>query len=165
MHPAAIAHRLLSRAVDAYVSLLRAVLGDGTHRLAASASTPQGDVADAQSLTLHGDRVVSDRAASMRVAIVIAAGMADGSTGGLTVRTVSPDGTASVRAWAIQHGWLHPLTADQARQTHSVNPGPSGQSAPASGMEYRQAERVPRPAQDRSHRESARRNTGPDQWT
>jgi hypothetical protein len=101
----------------------------------------------------------------MRVAIVIAAGMADGSTGGLTVRTVSPDGTASVRAWAIQHGWLHPLTADQARQTHSVNPGPSGQSAPASGMEYRQAERVPRPAQDRSHRESARRNTGPDQWT
>uniref|UniRef100_A0AAU2AEX4 Uncharacterized protein n=1 Tax=Streptomyces sp. NBC_00093 TaxID=2975649 RepID=A0AAU2AEX4_9ACTN len=115
------AHALLHRATDAYMSLLNTVLGDGTHHMVASASTPHGDVTEGQELTVMGDALIINEASSMRVCAVIAAGMVGCATGGLVVRTFSPDGSEFVRGWSVRNFWLRPLTAEDIRQAYSVD--------------------------------------------
>ncbi|MCX4598859.1 hypothetical protein OG819_58370 [Streptomyces sp. NBC_01549] len=149
------AHALLDRAADAYLSLLNAVLGDGTHHMVASASTPHGDVTEGQELTVMGDALIINEAASMRVCAVLAAGMVGCATGGLVVRTFCPDGSEFVRGWRVRNFWLRPLTAEDIRQAYTVDTETGAPLAPEPGVEYRQAERVPRPDQAPTHGESA----------
>ncbi|MGW1506925.1 hypothetical protein ACWCQW_52520 [Streptomyces mirabilis] len=138
------AHALLDRAADAYLSLLSAVLGDGTHHMVANASTPHGDLTEGQEVTVIGDDVLINEAASTRVCAAIAAAMVGCATGALVVRTFGPDGSEFVRGWTIRNFWLRPLTAEDIREAYSF--GLDGASlTPEPGVEYRQAERVPRP--------------------
>ncbi|MFE7958764.1 hypothetical protein [Streptomyces sp. NPDC057413] len=139
------AHALLDRAADAYLSLLNSVLGDGTHHMVASASTPHGELIEGQRLTVVGDAVMINEAEAMRVCAVLAAGMVGCATGGLVVRTFAPDGSESVRGWTVRNFWLRPLTANDIRQAYSVDPVTGAPLTPEPGVEYRQAEPVPRP--------------------
>ncbi|WP_329375812.1 hypothetical protein [Streptomyces sp. NBC_01483] len=150
------AHALLDRAADAYLSLLNAVLGDGTHHMVASASTPHGDVTEGQELTVMGDALIINEAASMRVCAVLAAGMVGCATGGLVVRTFGPDGSEFVRGWRVRNFWLRPLTAEDIREAYSVDTETGASLAPEPGVEYRQAERVPRPEADGSSASTGR---------
>ncbi|MFJ8314001.1 MULTISPECIES: hypothetical protein [unclassified Streptomyces] len=143
------AHALLDRAADAYLSLLNAVLGDGTHHVVASANTQHGEPAEGQQLTVLGDAIIIDEAAALRVCTVIAAAMVRGSTGGVVVRTFGPDGSESVRGWSVRNLWLRPLSADSIREASSFHPETGAPLAPEPGVEFRQAERVPRPTQTR----------------
>lgn len=159
------AHALLHRAADAYLSLLNAVLGEGTHHMVASAITPHGDLTEGQRLIVMDDALIIDEAASMRVCAVIAAAMVGGSSGGLVVRTFGPEGAESVRGWSVRNFWLRPLTADGIREAYSVDPVTSAPVARETGVEYRQAQRVPRPEQDREQAETgghAGRTAPPD---
>lgn len=126
------AHALLDRAADAYLSLLNAVLGDGTHHMVASASTPHGDLTEGQELTVIGDALIIDEAASMRVCAVIAAGMVGCGTGGLVVRTFGPNGSEFVRGWKVRNFWLRPLTAHEIRGVHR-RPGDRRAGGPGTG--------------------------------
>ncbi|MFF4361004.1 hypothetical protein [Streptomyces sp. NPDC001604] len=156
MHAAAAtAHAMIDRATDAYLSLVGDVLGDGTHHLVASSSTPHGELTEGQQLTVIGDLLVVNEAAALRVAIVIAAGMVGCSTGGLVVRTFGPDGSEFVRGWRVRNFWLRPLTAREIREAYTVDTETGAPVAPQPGLEYRQAERVPRPDQAPTHGESA----------
>ncbi|WP_415954351.1 hypothetical protein [Streptomyces sp. KLOTTS4A1] len=150
MHTAAdTARALLNRAADAYVSLLNAALGPGTHHMVANASTPHGDLTEGQHVTGVGDALILDEVASTRVCTVIAASMVGYATGSLVVRTFAPDGSEFVRGWKVRNYWLQPLTAEAIREAYCT--GPDGAPlAPEPGVEYRQAERVPRPAQDQA---------------
>lgn len=149
------AQALLDRAADAYVSLVNAVLGDGTHHMVASTSTPHGDLAEGQKLTAIGDTLIINATASMRVCAVIAAAMVGCGTGGLVVRTFGPDGSEFVRGWGVRNFWLRPLTAREIREAYTVIPETGEPVAPEPGVEYRQAERVPRPDQASRHGASA----------
>ncbi|MFD7055541.1 hypothetical protein ACFWBS_40980 [Streptomyces mirabilis] len=149
------AHALLDRAADAYLSLLNAVLGDGTHHMVASASTPHGDLTEGQELTVIGDALIINEAASTRVCAVIAAAMVGCGTGGLVVRTFGPDGSEFVRGWRVRNFWLRPLTAEDIREAYTVDTETGAPMAPEPGLEYRQAERVPRPDQAPTHGASA----------
>ncbi|MGP4049316.1 hypothetical protein [Streptomyces sp. 2A115] len=144
------AHALLDLAADAYLSLLNAVLGEGTHHMVASATTPHGELIEGQELTVIGDAVIINEEASMRVCAVIAAGMVGCATGGLVVRTFSPDRSEFVRGWKVRNLWLRPLTADAIQEAYSFHPETDEPLAPEPGVEFRQAERVPRPAQDQA---------------
>ncbi|MEU3795976.1 hypothetical protein AB0F07_40435 [Streptomyces fructofermentans] len=149
MHIAAsTAHALIDRATDAYLSLVGVVLGDGTHHMVASASTPQGELTESQHLTVIDDALILDEAAAVRVAVVIAAAMVGSSTGGLVVRTFAPDGSEFVRGWVIRNFWLRPLTAEDIREAYTVDTETGASLAPEAGVEYQQAERVPRPEAD-----------------
>ncbi|MCT9011525.1 hypothetical protein [Streptomyces rhizosphaerihabitans] len=152
------AHALLDRAANAYLSLLNAVLGDGTHHMVASATTPHGDVTEGQELTVMGDALIINEATSMRVCAVIAAGMVGCATGGLVVRTFHPDGSEFVRGWGVRNLWLHPLTAQDIRQAYTVDTETGAPVAPEPGVEYRQAEQVPCPEAEAS----TSRTTPPD---
>ncbi|WP_210581900.1 hypothetical protein [Streptomyces sp. GESEQ-4] len=144
------AHALLDRATDAYVSLVDAVLGDGKHNMVVSATTPHGEFIEGQELTALGDTLIINEAASLRVCTVIAAAMLGCSNGGLVVRTYGPDGSESVRGWKIRNFWLWPITADDIREAYSVDPETGAPLTPEPGVEFRQAERVPRPDQDQA---------------
>ncbi|MFG3517508.1 hypothetical protein [Streptomyces bobili] len=150
------AHALLDRATDAYMSLLGAVLGNGTHHMVASANTPHGDVTESQELTVIGDDVVINEAESVRLCAVIAASMVGRARGALVVRTFSPDGSESVRGWEVRNFWLRPLTARAIRNAYSFHPETGAPLAPERGVEYRQAERVPRPEADASSESTGR---------
>ncbi|WP_134655173.1 hypothetical protein [Streptomyces sp. H23] len=139
------AHALLDRAADAYLSLLNAVLGDGTHHMVANASTPHGDLTEGQELTVIGDAVVINEEASMRVCAVLAAAMVGCATGAVVVRTFGPNGSEFVRGWKVRNFWLRPITAEEIRQAYTVDPATGAPLAPEPGVEFRQAERVPRP--------------------
>lgn len=143
------AHALLDRAADAYLSLLNAVLGDGTHHMVANASTPHGDLTEGQELTVMSDALVINEVASTRVCAVIAASMVGCATGALVVRTFAPDGSEFVRGWKVRNFWLRPLTSEAIREAYSTDPN-GVPLAPEPGVEFRQAERVPRPAQDQA---------------
>ncbi|WP_331765392.1 hypothetical protein OG747_53060 (plasmid) [Streptomyces sp. NBC_01384] len=157
MHTAAdTAHALIDRATDAYLSLVGDVLGDGTHHMVASASTPHGELTEGQQLTVIGDALIVDEAAAVRVAIVIAAAMVGCSTGGLVVRTFAPDGSEFVRGWRVRNFWLRPLTAEDIREAYTVDTETGASLAPEPGVEYRQAERVPRPEADASSASTGR---------
>ena len=155
------AHALLDRAADAYLSLLNAVLGEGTHHLVANANTPHGDLTEGQQLTVSGDAVMIDEAASMRVCAALAAAMVGCSTGAVVVRTFGPDGSEFVRGWAVRRFWLRPLTADDIRQAYTVDPSTGAPLAPEPGVEFRQAERVPRPDQDQAETDREASRTAP----
>ncbi|GGP92994.1 hypothetical protein [Streptomyces melanogenes] len=148
MSAADTAHALLDRAADAYLSLLDSVLGDGEHHMVVSAAAPHGELTEVQQLALIGDTVVIDEAAAMRVCAVIAAGMLGCGGGGLVVRTYGRDGSESVRGWKIWRFWLRPLTAEQIREAYSVDPTTGARLELPLGVEYRQAEHVPLPAQN-----------------
>jgi hypothetical protein len=152
------AHALLDRAADAYLSLLNAVLGDGTHHMVANASTPHGDLTEGQELTVIGDAVVINEQASMRVCAVLAAAMVGRATGAVVVRTFGPDGSEFVRGWSVRRFWLRPITAEEIREAYSVDPATGAPLAPEPGVEFRQAERVPRPEDqaETSNREASR---------
>lgn len=156
------AHALLDRAADAYLSLLNAVLGDGTHNMVASANTPHGELIEGQQLTVMGDAVIINQEASMRVCAVIAAAMVGCSSGGLVVRTFGPHGAESVRGWTVRNFWLRPLTARDIREAYTVDHVTGAQLDAEPGVEYRQAERVPRPAQPQTEGESASRTAPRD---
>ncbi|MFE7403947.1 hypothetical protein [Streptomyces sp. NPDC057557] len=157
MHIAAnTAQALLDRATDAYLSLLNAVLGDGTHHMVANASTPHGEVTEDQELTVMGDALIINEAASMRVCAVIAAGMVGCATGALVVRTFAPDGSEFVRGWKVRNFWLRALTADDIREAYTVDTETGAPLAPEPGVEYRRAERVPRPEADGSSASTSR---------
>jgi hypothetical protein len=149
------AHSLLDRAADAYLSVLSAALGDGTHHMVANASTPHGDRTEGQEVTVIGDALVINEAASTRVCAVIAAAMVGCATGALVVRTFGPDGSEFVRGWRVRNFWLRPLTAQEIREAYTVDTETGAPVAPEPGVEYRQAERVPRPDQAPTHGESA----------
>ncbi|MFF4121359.1 hypothetical protein ACFY0P_49320 [Streptomyces sp. NPDC001714] len=149
------AHALLDRAADAYLSLLDTVLGDGTHHMVANASTPHGDRTEGQELTVIGDALIINEAASTRVCAVIAAAMVGCATGAVVVRTFGPDGSEFVRGWRVRNFWLRPLTAQEIREAYTVDTETGAPVAPEPGVEYRQAERVPRPDQAPTHGESA----------
>ncbi|WP_328834518.1 hypothetical protein [Streptomyces europaeiscabiei] len=156
------AHALLDRAADAYLSLLNAVLGDGTHNMVASARTPHGELIEGQQLTVMGDALILNEEASMRVCAVIAAGMVGCASGGLVVRTFGPNGSESVRGWTVRNFWLRPLTVREIREAYTVDPVTGAPVAPESGVEFRQAERVPRPDQAQADGESASRTAPRD---
>jgi hypothetical protein len=141
------AHALLDRAADAYLSLLTAVLGDGTHHLVASATTPQGDLVEGQQLAVHGDTLMINELEAMRVCAVIAAGMVGCTRGGLVVRTFGPDGSESVRGWVVRSSWLQPLTAHDIQEAYRTDHATGAPLSPEEGVEYREAERVPCPDQ------------------
>lgn len=149
------AHMLIERAADAYVSLVNGVLGDGTHHMVASASTPHGALIEVQELTVAGDSLAINEAVSVRLCAVIAAAMTKHGTGGLVIRTFAPDGSESVRGWRIRGLWLRPLTAQEIQQAYTVNHVTGAQLEAEPGVEYRQAERVPRPNQARTSGASA----------
>ncbi|MFF2852984.1 hypothetical protein ACFVT5_42900 [Streptomyces sp. NPDC058001] len=155
------AHALLDHAAEAYLSLLNAVLGDGTHHMVANASMPHGDLTEVQELTVIGDALVINETAAMRMCAVIAASMVGCATGALVVRTFGPDGSEFVRGWKVRDFWLQPLAADDIREAYSVDPSTGTPLAPEPGVEYRQAERVPRPEVDGSS-ESTSRTAPPD---
>ncbi|MFI9772092.1 hypothetical protein ACIHJG_35310 [Streptomyces sp. NPDC052415] len=156
------AHALLDRSTNAYLSLVNAVLGDGTHHMVASASTPHGDLTEGQELTAIGDVLILNEAASVRVCAVIATAMVGCSTGALVVRTFSPDGSEFVRAWRIRSFWLRPLTAPEVREAYTVDAVTGAPVAPEPGLEYRQAEQVPYPDQASTHGEHASRTAPRD---
>ena len=139
------AHALIDRATDAYVSLVADVLGDGRHHLVASAATSQGELIEGQELTVLGETVILSSDNALDVAIVIASAMVGTSTGGLVVRTFAPDGSEFVRGWRVRGFWLRPLTAQDIREAYTVDAETGAPLAPEPGLEYRQAERVPRP--------------------
>ncbi|MCW8382464.1 hypothetical protein [Streptomyces justiciae] len=139
------AHALLDRAADAYLSLLNEVLGDGTHRVVANASTAHGNLTEAQELTVMGDAMVINEAASMRVCAALATAMVGCATGAVVVRTFGPNGSEFVRGWKVRNFWLRPITAEEIRQAYTVDPATGAPLAPEPGVEFRQAERVPRP--------------------
>ncbi|MGW6144323.1 hypothetical protein [Streptomyces sp. NPDC055140] len=149
------AHALLNRAADAYLSLLN-VLSDGTHHMVASATTPHGIVAEGQELTVMGDGLIINDAASTRVCAVIAAGLVGSATGGLVVRSFGPDGSEFVRGWKVRNFWLRPLTAEDIREAYAVDAETGAPLAPEPGVEYRQAEEVPRPQAETSSESTGR---------
>ncbi|MDN3263981.1 hypothetical protein QWJ26_30055 [Streptomyces sp. CSDS2] len=155
------AHALLDRAADAYLSLLDSVLGDGTHHIVASASSPHGELSQGQQLTVIGDAVIINQAEALRLCTVLAAGMVGSATCGLVVRTFAPDGSESVRGWTVRNFWLRPLTADKIRQAYSVDPVTGAPLPPEPGVEYRQAERVPRPQAETQPGSRSRSRTAP----
>ncbi|MFF1626516.1 hypothetical protein [Streptomyces sp. NPDC058272] len=140
------AHQLLDRAVEAYSALVFEVLGEGAHHMVVSVTAPHHEFLEGQHLTVMGGAIAIDEAEALRVCAAIAAGMVESARGGVVVRTFGPNGSESVRAWAVRHGWLRPLTADQVREAYSADPT-GAPLAPEPGVEYRQAERVPRPDQ------------------
>ncbi|MFD5574315.1 hypothetical protein [Streptomyces cadmiisoli] len=142
---AAVAHALLDRAAAAYTSLLDTVLGDGTHHMVASATTPVGEVTERQDVTLTGEAVILNEVAAMRVCAAIATAMLECARGGLVVRSFAPDGSESVRGWAVQNGWLRPLTAQDIQAAYSYDAGTGTPLEPEPGVDYRQAEHVPHP--------------------
>jgi hypothetical protein len=144
------AHDLLFRAADAYLSLLNAVLGEGTHHVVVSSSTPYGEITEGQELTVMGDALIINEEASMRICAVIAAGMLDCSTGGLVVRTFGPNGSESVRGWRVENEWLKPLTAPGIEEAYCVDPETGAPLASEPGVEFRQAEPVPRPDEEQT---------------
>ncbi|WP_405933711.1 hypothetical protein [Streptomyces sp. NBC_00827] len=150
------AHALLDRAADAYLSLLNTVLGDGRHHLVANATTEHGDFTEDQELIVTGDAVILDESSSMRVCATIAAAMVGCATGAVVVRTCGPDGSEFVRGWTVRSLWLRPITADDIREAYTVDPETGAPLAPEPGVEFRQAERVPRPDQDRTGASTSR---------
>ncbi|MFF7551090.1 hypothetical protein ACFZCU_46970 [Streptomyces canus] len=154
------AHALLDHATDAYLALVD-LLEDGDHRVVATASTPQGVLTEGQELTVIGDAVVLDEAEALRVTVTVAAAMVACSTGSVVVRTSAPNGVESARGWAVRHGWLRPLRAPEIRQAYSVDTETGAPLDPPPGLEFRQAERVPRREADGSD-ESASRTAPPD---
>ncbi|MFE1444665.1 hypothetical protein [Streptomyces sp. NPDC058739] len=149
------AHVLVDRATDAYLSLVNVVLGAGQHHMVASASAPHGDLVAGQDLTVIDDALIVSETESLRVCAVIAAGMSGRATGGLVVRTFGLDGAEFVRGWIVRGLWLRPLTPQEIREAYSVNPETGEPVAPEPGVEYRQAEQVPRPDRGPTPPESA----------
>ncbi|MET9134770.1 hypothetical protein [Streptomyces antibioticus] len=143
------AHELLNRAVEAYSALVFDVLGDGTHHLVVSVAAPGHEFLEGQHLTAMGGAVIMDEAEALRFCAALAAGMVECARGGLVVRSFGRDGAEWVRGWAVRNGWLRPLTEDQVREAYSAD-DPGAALPPEPGVEYRQAERVPRPAQNRA---------------
>ncbi|MDH6222845.1 hypothetical protein [Streptomyces pseudovenezuelae] len=160
-HTAATAHALIELAREAYLLLVGDVLSDGTHHLVASARTPDGLFTEGHELTVVGGLLILDEDAAVGVTIVIAAAMVGCSTGGLVVRTFAPDGSEFVRGWGVRNFWLRPLTAEEVRAAYTVGTETGATLAPEPGVEYRQAERVPRPQADGSS-ESTGRTAPPD---
>ncbi|WP_051754262.1 hypothetical protein [Streptomyces achromogenes] len=157
------AHALLDRAADAYLSLLNSVLGDGTHHMVASSSSPHGELTEGHQLTVIGDTVIINQTEALRLCTVLAAGMVRSAACGLVVRTFAPDGSESVRGWTVRNFWLRPLTANDIRRAYSVDPVTGVPMPPEPGVEYRQAERVPRPrAEDQPGRRSLSRTAPRD---
>ncbi|WP_405654204.1 hypothetical protein [Streptomyces sp. NBC_00019] len=154
------AHELLDRAVEAYSALVFDVLGEGTHHLVVSVIGPGHEFLEGQHLTAMGGAIVMDETEALRVCAAIGAAMVECARGGLVVRSFGSDGSEWVRAWAVRNGWLRPLTEDEVREAYSTD-DTGAPLAPEPGVEYRQAERVPRPDQAPA-REGASRTTPPD---
>ncbi|MEU3282014.1 hypothetical protein [Streptomyces antibioticus] len=143
------AHELLDRAVEAYSALVFDVLGEGTHHLVVSVAGSGHEFLEGQRLTVMSGAVLLDEAEALRVCATIAAGFVECARGGLVVRSFGPDGSEWVRGWAVRNGWLRPLTEAQVREAYSAD-DPGAVLPPEPGVEYRQAERVPRPTQDQA---------------
>ncbi|MEU0950273.1 hypothetical protein ABZ379_47720 [Streptomyces canus] len=154
------AHALLDRATDAYMALVN-LLEDGEHRVVVVASTAQGELTECQELTVIGDAVVIDESESLRVTVTVAAAMVACSTGSVVVRTSAPNGVESARGWVVRNGWLRPLSESRIRQAYTVDAETGAPMDPPPGLEFRQAERVPRPEADGSG-ESTGRTAPPD---
>ncbi|WP_189269302.1 hypothetical protein [Streptomyces fuscichromogenes] len=140
---AAKAHAFLDLATDAYLAVVN-LLEDGTHHMVACANTPERTLVEEHELTAIGDAVTLDQGEALRLTVVLAAALVECSTGALVVRTFAPDGSEWVRGWTVRNKWLRPLTAQEIQQAYSTDPT-GAPLPPEPGLEYRQAERVPRP--------------------
>ncbi|MEU9412267.1 hypothetical protein AB0E08_42145 [Streptomyces sp. NPDC048281] len=140
---AAEAHAILDLATDAYLAVVN-LLEDGTHHMVACANTPDRTLVEEHELTAIGDVVTLDQSEALRLTVVLAAAMVEVSTGALVVRTFAPNGSEWVRGWAVRNRWLRPLTAQEIQQAYSTDPT-DAPLPPEPELEYRQAERVPRP--------------------
>ncbi|MFC9916320.1 hypothetical protein [Streptomyces sp. NPDC127197] len=138
----------LDQAQAAFFALLDA-LGPGQHTLLCSATTPHGvQVELLQLLTDGGDLIAVNEAEALDFCITLTFAFVPGSAGGVVVRTTTPDGAESARAWSVRGGWLHPLTAREVRDAYSFDPESGGTVEPPQDVDYRSADVLTRPSAD-----------------
>ncbi|MEU4616613.1 hypothetical protein [Streptomyces umbrinus] len=147
---------VLEQAQTAFLALLDA-LGPGQHTLLCSATTPHGvQVELLQLLTDGGDLIAVSEAEALDFCVTLTFAFVPGSMGGVVVRTTTPDGEESTRAWSVRDGWMHPLTAREVRDAYSFDPESGGTVEPPQDVVYRSAEVLTRPSADAMPRDEDR---------
>ncbi|MFE4861443.1 hypothetical protein [Streptomyces sp. NPDC056670] len=137
---------VLGQAQDAFFALLD-VLGTGTHTMVCSVySSLGGEVGFLQVRSDDADLIAVSEVEALTFWVTLSFGFLPGATGGLVVRTTTPDGTETARGWSVRDGWLHPLTAREVITSYSINPESGEPMDPEQGVAYLSAEVLTRPS-------------------
>jgi hypothetical protein len=157
--PAAVA-----RATAALTHLLD-LAGPGTHHLVCSVAAPDGPLLAALAARHDPDgeiHVVESDA--LTCVTVLAAGFATSATGGVVLRTLPPDapggtapgrtdragtgGAETVRGWAVERGWLTPLTAAEVFDAYCTDARTGEPVPPEPGVNHLPGHPLPPPPPD-----------------
>ncbi|MFF4189122.1 hypothetical protein ACFYZ9_38635 [Streptomyces sp. NPDC001691] len=137
---------VLKQAQDAFFALLD-VLGAGVHTVVCYVESPFGGQVGFLHLLTDDDALIAvDEVEALAFWVTLSFGLQPGATGGVVVRTTTPDDAQSARGWSLRDGWLHPLTAREVRNAYSVSPESGAPMEPELGVDYLSAEVLTRPS-------------------
>ncbi|MFD7163566.1 hypothetical protein [Streptomyces violascens] len=144
---------VVKQAQDAFFALLD-VLGPGIHTVVCSVASQLGQqVGFLQLLADDGELIAVDEVEALTFWLTLSFGFQPGATGGVVVRTTTPDDAQSARGWSIRDGWLRPLTAREVLNAYSIDPESGALTAPEQDVVYLSAEVLTRPSVESTPRD------------
>lgn len=150
---------VVKQAQDAFFALLD-VLGPGSHTVVCSVASALGQqVGFLQLLADDGDLIAVDEVEALSFWLTLSFGFLPGATGGVVVRTTTPDDAESARGWSVRDGWLHPLTAREVLDAYSINPESGALMEPEQEVDYLSAEVLTRPSAESTPRDDRGRHS------
>jgi hypothetical protein len=141
-----LAHCAFDRASHTLLRIVEAV-GPGVHHVVCSLPVDDGPplVAALHVDARAGNAVRFADADALVLCTVLAVGSTTSRSGGLVVRTTDPEGTDTVRGWALRDGEPHPLTEAAVFDAYCTDPVTGDPVPPEPGVVYRAGVPLPPP--------------------
>ncbi|MDX6329377.1 MAG: hypothetical protein QOI83_1760 [Streptomycetaceae bacterium] len=144
-----IARSSFDRASHALRRLIEAA-GPGSHHIVCSVLADSAPLLAALHALCDEDAMVHlDEAEALIFCTVLAVGIATDSSGGVVMRTSTPDGgTDQVRGWSLHDGWLHPLTEAEVFNAYCTDAETGEPVPPEPGVVHCPGTPLPLPTDD-----------------